>query len=521
MDDAMKVDGVAGALAGALAALGALAVLLAATPTPVRAQSPSPAPLRVASKSFTESVVLGEIVTALARSSGTAVEHQRGLGGTRLLWEALLRGDIDVYPDYTGTLLQEILAGQTPPPGADETAWLAQQLGGRGLALLGPLGFNNTYALGMQEAVADRLKVRRISDLRRHPQLRFGFSSEFMSRRDGWPGLRDRYQLPQVEVRGLEHDLAYRALAEGSLELTDLYATDAEIRHYGLRVLEDDLRFFPGYQAVLVYRRDAAARHPPAFAALRRLKGAIDEPTMIALNARAKLDRVDEAAVAADWVSQRLGVPVAATPRARASSLWRNTVEHLQLTGLSLLAAILVAVPLGILAARRPRVGQLVLGAVGIVQTIPSLALLVFMIPLLGIGTRPAIVALFLYSLLPIVRNTHSGLSDIPPPVRESAQALGLPPWAILLRIELPLATRSILAGIKSAAVINVGTATLGALIGAGGYGQPIFTGIRLDDVGLILQGAVPASLLALAVQGTFDLLERFALPRGLRLPQD
>jgi osmoprotectant transport system permease protein len=467
-------------------------------------------PLRVASKSFTESVVLGEIASLLAASAGSTVEHRRGLGGTRLVWEALVRGDVDLYPDYTGTLLEEILGGQRPPAGADPVAWLGEQVRGRGLGVLGPLGFNNTYAMGMRADVADRLGIRAISDLARHPQLRLGFSSEFISRRDGWPGLRDRYQLPQQDVRGLEHDLAYRALAEGSLDVTDLYATDAEIRAYRLRVLADDRHHFPDYQALLVYRLDAKKRAPAAFTALDRLIGAIDAPTMIALNARVKLDGADERQAAAAWLRQALGVATPdAAPAGRSPSLWRTTREHLQLTGVSLLAAIAVALPLGILSARRRRLGQVVLAAVGIVQTVPSLALLVFMLPLLGIGSLPATVALFLYSLLPIVRNTHSGLSDIPAPIRESA---------MLLRIELPLCTRPILAGIKSAAVINVGTATLGALVGAGGYGQPIFTGIRLDDVGLILQGAIPASLLALAVQGAFDLLERFALPKGLRM---
>jgi len=183
-----------------------------------------------------------------------------------------------------------------------------------------------------------------------------------------------------------------------------------------------------------------------------------------------------------------------------------------------LLAAILVAVPLGVLAAKRPRLGQPVLAVAGVVQTVPTLALLVFMIPLFGIGTVPAIVALFLYGLLPIVRNTHAGITGIPASVRESAEALGLPPGAILRLVELPLASPLIFAGIQSAPVINVGTATLGALIGAGGLGQPIFTGIRLDDVGLILAGAVPASMLALAVQALFELGARLLVPRGLRV---
>jgi osmoprotectant transport system permease protein len=166
---------------------------------------------------------------------------------------------------------------------------------------------------------------------------------------------------------------------------------------------------------------------------------------------------------------------------------------------------------------KRRRIGQAVLGIAGVLQTIPSLALLVFMIPLLGIGAAPAIVALFLYSLLPIIRNTAAGLAGIPPSIVESAEALGLPAGARLRVVELPMASRSILAGIKTSAVLNVGTATLGALIGAGGYGQPILTGIRLDHVGLILEGAVPAALLALAVQGLFEGLERWVVPEGLR----
>ncbi len=152
------------------------------------------------------------------------------------------------------------------------------------------------------------------------------------------------------------------------------------------------------------------------------------------------------------------------------------------------------------------------------VQTIPSLALLIFMIPLFGIRERPAIAALFLYSRLPIVRNTYAGLHDIPLHIRESAVALGLPRLARLRLVELPMASRAILAGIKTSAVINVGTATLGGYIGAGGYGQPIFTGLRLDDMGLILQGAIPAAVLALAAQGLFEIAERFWVPKGLRL---
>jgi osmoprotectant transport system permease protein len=151
-----------------------------------------------------------------------------------------------------------------------------------------------------------------------------------------------------------------------------------------------------------------------------------------------------------------------------------------------------------------------------------SLALLALLVPVpfLGISPATAIVALFLYSLLPIVRNTATGLQDIPPDLRDSAEALGLSRSARLTRVDLPLASRSILAGIKTSAVIAVGTATLAALIGAGGLGEPIVSGLNLNDHATILEGAVPAALLALLVQGAFELADRAFIPRGLRLPR-
>jgi osmoprotectant transport system permease protein len=326
-------------------------------------------------------------------------------------------------------------------------------------------------------------------------------------------------------VRGLDHELAYRGLRAGALDVVDLYSTDPEIQAEHLRVLEDDLRHFPEYRAVLLVRADLEQRVPGARAALETLRDRIDAASMIAMNARARIDRVPEAQVATGFLRDRLGVGGAgdgtASRPGRARRILSRLGEHLTLVGVSLGLSLLIAVPLGVVAARRRRVGQGVLAAVGVIQTIPSLALLVLMIPLLGIGTRPAIAALFLYGLLPIVRNTHAGLVGIAPDLRESADALGLPRLFRLLRVELPLASPSILAGVKTSAVIAVGTATLGALVGAGGFGQPILTGIRLADTALLLEGALPAAALALAVEGAFDGVERLVVPRGLRLPPE
>ena len=466
--------------------------------------------VRIGSKTFTENVILADILTDVVRAQGLPAEHRRALGGTEVLWHALEAGEIDAYPEYTGTLRSEILAGAHVP---DDDA-LRAELARRGVRMSRSLGFNDTYAIGMKADRADALSVHTISDLARHPELRFGFSNEFMSRPDGWPGLLARYGLPQKDVRGLDHDVAYRAIASGTIDATDLYSTDAEIRYYGLRTLEDDRGVFPRYDAVILSRSAVALD-------FSRLEGRISADDMRAMNARVKLDRASEPEVAAAFLSRALNVQAAVTTESRVQALGRRTAEHLFLVGISLLMALVVALPLGILSARKPALGQIVLAITGLFQTIPSLALLVFMIPLLGIGAPPAIVALFLYSLLPIVRNTYTGLRDIPTPLRESAEALGLPPGARLRRIELPMASRAILAGIKTSAVINVGTATLGALIGAGGYGQPILTGIRLDDVSLILSGAVPAAALTLLVQGAFEIVERLVVPKGLRLAAD
>jgi osmoprotectant transport system permease protein len=468
----------------------------------------------VGSKNFTEGVVLGELIRSMVTSVGERAEHRQALGGTRMVFNALVSGEIDVYAEYTGTLTHEIFAQRKPVSDAELREILAES----GLLMSRTLGFRDNFALGVRKDLAERLDIRRISDLRAHPDLVFRFGTEFMERGDGWPGLRQHYRLPQEDVLGVEHDLAYRGLAAGDADLTDLYTTDAEIAYYDLRALEDDLNYFPSYEAVLLYRAELVEKQPAALAAILRLQGLIDETQMIAMNSRVKLGGEQEVLVAANFLSERLGMDIDAKISTPVERFVRNSVQHIILVASSLSAAILIAIPLGIAAARWPRLGQVILGVVGIAQTIPALALLVFMIPLFGIGAGPAIVALFIYSLLPIVRNTHTGLTGIPVPLLESADALGLPIWTRLRRIEAPLAAPAILSGIKTAAVINVGAATLGALIGAGGYGQPILTGIRLDDTSLILEGAVPAACLAIGVQWLFEWAEWAVVPRGLRI---
>jgi osmoprotectant transport system permease protein len=457
--------------------------------------------VRVGSKRFTESYILGEI---LARASGG--ELKPGLGNTGIVVAALKAGAIDVYPEYTGTIAAEVvrLPGRW---GLDE---LNRALAAQGLVAGVPLGFNNTYALAMREDRAQELGVRTLSDLARHPQLKFGLSQEFIGRADGWAGLKTLYRLPQ-EPGGLDHGLADEALAAGRIDVMDVYSTDAKIARYRLRVLNDDRTYFPRYDAVLLYRADLPKRAPGAWASLKALEGRIDEQLMIRMNAAAELEGKSFAQAAALFTGDtRPSGQRRLLPTLLGADFWRLTREHLLLVGASLAASIAVGIPLGIAAAKLPRLAQTILATVGVIQTIPSLALFAFLIALVGtIGVMPALIALFLYALLPIVRNTHAGLTAIGHGMRQAAMALGLEPAQRLRLVELPLAAPSILAGIKTSAVINVGTATIAAFIGAGGYGERIASGLALNDNITLLAGAIPAAALALLVQAAFELGER------------
>jgi len=518
--------------------LGALALAVAAAAPTARAADPVnnvprsvaraptlPAPENAAfivgSKRFTESYILGEILRLTAATAGPAA-HRQGLGNTAVVLAALKAGAIDAYPEYLGTIDAEILGHRTPATREAIAAELAKQGLGIGVAL----GFSNGYALAMPEDEAERLHITRISDLAQHADLVLGLSHEFIGRQDGWPGLASRYGLAQ-QPTGIDHGLSYDALASGKIAVTDIYTTDAQIAARHLRVLADDRAYFPSYDAVLLYRLDAAASHPAAWHAIETLAGRIPVATMIAMNGRAELRHESFADIAQAFVGGRIAAQATAGNADHASSaqrFWRRLAapdlprllaEHLLLVGVAVLLATLIGVPLGAAAAAWPRSEGPVMAVAGLLQTIPSLALLAMLIPLLGrIGTVPALIALTLYALLPIARNTATGLAGVPAGLREAGTALGLTPAQRWRAVDLPLAAPTLMAGIKTAAVISVGTATIAAFVGAGGLGDRIVTGLALNDHAMLLAGAVPAAALALLVQGVFALLERLVTPR-------
>lgn len=469
-------------------------------------------PVTVGSKKFTESIVLGEIVRGMLAKGGFEVDHKEGMGATIIVWEALKQGSVDIYPEYTGTIAEEILKTDralTP----DE---MREELKKHGIGMSEELGFNNTYALVMKRQRAEELGISKISDLRDHPELPAGPTIEFLGRADGWKPLMAKYGVALNTVKGIEHTLGYQALESGDIAIKDAYSTDAVIAQRDLVVLEDDLGFFPQYKAVFLYRLDLPTKVPEI---LNSMAETINEDTMVKLNARAEEEGQQDYVAAANLYLDEQGIGASFEKENIWHELFGQTLQHLYLVGVSLGLAILIGVPLGVRASKPGAFSSAILGLTGLFQTIPSLALFAILVPWMGTQPRTAILALFLYSLLPIVRNTATGLSSISPSLKEAGAALGLGKRARLLKIELPLASPTILAGIKVSAIINVGTATIAAFIGAGGLGQSIQTGLALSDHDLILRGGIAAAFLALVVQLAFDLLDRVVIPRGLRLP--
>lgn len=505
--------------------------LLAGVSTWAMAQTPAARPIVVASKPFGESFLLAEMFAQLLEARHFTVDRRLGLGATEIAFKAVRTDAIDVYPEYTGTGLLAIL-GERPGPNPQKVFYqVAREFRERyGVRWLPPLGFQNTYAIAVRREMAQRLSLATLSDLARVSQtLRAGLTPDFIGRADGLPGLEKAYGLRFGSVRALLPAVKYQALAAGEVDVIDGYSTDGFIARYDLVVLADDRHFFPPYEAAALVSPAFQRELPAAVAALTELSGLLTETDMRRFNRRIEVDGIPIPRVAAAALLN-LGLtgvtPSKARPAGEGSAtgvfpyLWSQrstilslTLRHLLLVGVSLAAAIAVALPLGLALERTRRAAESVIRGVGLLQTLPSIALLAFMIPLLGIGVIPALVALFLYSLYPILRNTYTGVRDAAPDAVGAAWALGMTPGQVLRYVRLPLAAPVIMAGIRTAAVINVGTATLAAFIGAGGLGDPIAAGLALSDTRMILSGALPAALLALLVDAVLGASERLVTP--------
>lgn len=513
-----------------------LAVLAASS---LHAQTAPTRPVVIASKPFGESYILAEMFAQVLESRGIPVTRRFGFGATEVAFGALRSGDIDVYPEYTGTGLIAILRDSLPDSVARNPLRVYEHVSREfdrrwRMRWLPPLGFENTYAIAVRKETAARYKLRTLTDLARAGMnLNAGLTADFIGRPDGLAGLRKAYHLNFKSVRSLSPALKYQALAEGGVDVVDGYSTDGLLAKYDLVVLEDDKRFFPPYQAAALTGSRLASSNPQAIAALSLLSGKLDERTMRSLNQRVEVNREDAASVAKSELSA-LGIAgrtdVARSTSASTasagfvryfldhrSSIADQTARHLFLSAIALVAAIILGVPLGLALERSRRAAEGTLTLLGVVETIPSIALLAFMLPLFGVGVFPALVALWLYALYPIVRATYTGVREADPDAVEAAEALGTTPAQRLFWIRLPLATPVIMSGVRTAAVIIVGAATLAAFIGAGGLGEPIVQGLALADTRLVLTGAIPAAILAVLVDRILAIGEHLLRPPHLR----
>lgn len=485
----------------------------------------------VGSKDFTEQLILGEMFAQLLEATTQLeVERKLNLAGTQVAFGALQAGSIDVYPEYSGTVLVSILKRA---PIADEAAALhaiEQPLLDGGVVAAAPLGFSNTYAVVVRKGDANLANVATISDLVPHtPALMFGSTHEFFDRPDGFPNLREAYDLKFKDSSGVDAGLMYSAVKNRSLDVIAAFSTDGRIRQFDLRVLSDDKKFFPAYQAIPLVRKDTLAKHPEVGVALGRLAGRITAEEMTAMNYAVDFGGKSPSHVATEfliskgWIdASRHRDSVSANEMffrfawSERRALLKYIEQHLAYSLMGLLCALLVAVPVGISLTRFPRLAGPTFSVVNTVQTIPSLALLGFMVPLVGIGTVPVIIALFLYGLLPLLRNTYTGIREVDPDLKEAARGIGLTERQILWNVELPLALPTMLAGVRISAVLIVGTATLGALVGAEGLGAPIFRGLASVNQNNILLGAIPAAILAIVIDKVLHRIELRLVSRGL-----
>ncbi len=472
--------------------------------------------MRIGSKNFPENRILAEIYARMLEEKGFRVERKFGLGGTMVCFRALVKGEIDFYPEYTGTIERNVLhiPGQNTIPALNIR--LQKEYG---LQFLPSPGFDDTYILTVKRELAARYRLHSISDLKKHRKLRYGFNHEFARRPDGWLLVQQGYSLSPAYLT-MDQALLYRALDEGNVDVIVALSTDGELSRYNLVTLDDDRHVFPYYLSAPLARLDLNIEIVQVVASL---KNKIDVATMRSMNGAVSTGKISIENQAKAFVNQlsnpmqnptyQSGQGVIHSLIALGHRTLRRTGVHLLLVGTALAGAILISIPLAIALTRLPVLSGWILSISGMIQTVPSIALLALLIPLLGIGRWPALTALLLYAILPILRNTYTSLKSVDPVLREVAEAMGLTGRERLIYIEFPLSIPGILAGIRTATVINIGTATLAAFIGAGGLGEPIVTGLSLNDTGMILEGAIPAATLSIISEIAFSYLQRHLLP--------
>lgn len=488
-------------------------------------------PLVIGSKSFSESYLLGEMTALLLEEKfDQPVKRKLGLGGTKIALDALIHGGIHVYPDYSGTGYVMILkkSGESDPEKVLQEVRVAY-LDRWSIVWSDPIGFNNTYALAVRRSDPRFKGITKISQLSNKVEdFVYAGAYEYMERKDGHAQFVKTYELnfKPNNVISLNAGLMYSAIRDKKVDMIVAYSTDGRIKAYDLRLIKDDQKFFPPYFVSLLAQQNTLKSFPELHKVFDLMADLITEDEMTEMN-----DKVDRLNLPVKTVAREFLVSkglLAEAGQVAKESPWGFVLkkkdyllkllwEHLLLSFTALTLALLVSIPAGIAMTRYERLAKIIFPFVNTVQTIPSLALLGFLIPIMGIGFAPAIVALFLYSLLPLVRNTYTGILSVDPTYIEASKGIGLTNLQILTKVEIPLALPVILAGLRTAGVIVIGTTTLAALIGAGGFGDPIFRGVATVNSQLILLGAIPSALLAIFTDKLIGFAEKRLVSEGLK----
>lgn len=466
--------------------------------------------INIGSRNFPESILVAEILSqTIEQETNYKVKKFYYLGGVNICFNALQANKIDIYPDYISSLANYIFGRDLSLK--KSTKDLNTALAEKQISFSKSLGFDNNFVLLVRKGLADEIHLQNISDLTKE-DLRYGLSHNFIARPDGLSLLEDIYKLDlHKNLKALEYNIALDALRTNKVDLIDAYSTDSRINSSEFQILKDDLNALKSYESILVYRKDLLVNFPQIKSVIKILEGSLSNQKIIELNQRI-INGESYESVANSFVAE-LTQRKALQPKSRfeedLQSLAKAFVRHLQITFIAVLIALVLGLSLGILISYKENLAKLVLALASIIQTIPSLALLALLIPILGLGMPAAIMALILYGLLPIVQNTYTGIKTIAPEYIDLANSLALKESLILWRIKLPLAMPYIFAGLKTTTVICVGMATLATFVGAGGLGDLIKTGIDLGDNSLILMGAISAALLALFFNFLIDGVNR------------
>ena len=462
--------------------------------------------ISIGSKADTETQVLAEIVKYQLNKNGFEIEHKANLGGTMIPWRALLNGSVQIIPEYLGTIKEQLLQMKGPHSKRE----IHEALNNLGIEMTEGLGFQNGYGLAVTAQTAKKFSLKKISDLKQEGlDLHFAITHEFIKRQEGWQTLKYFYGLPNYPIRGFDHQLGYQALINEKAQVKDVYTTDAMIRRKNLVILEDDKDFFPDYSAVFLYRKSLPKK---VIKYLHSLDGTIEVEQIRQLNNIAEDTKNPETAAKFFWGESCESEESFSKQTIHLAHLFS---EHLVLVIVSLIFAVTLGFPLGLLGSRGGHTMTIILAIGGVLQSIPSLALLALLIPIFGISKWTAIFALLVNSIFPIVRSTAVGLSSIPNQFKTVANALGLSKRALLYKIYIPIALPNILTGIKTSTIWIISTATLAALIGAGGLGELIVSGITLNNYDSILLGAIPVSLLAIITELGFRYLDKKLISNG------